>query len=69
MENKVIGELAKKLDDIGNRDWVDGFIDGYWGRDSAKTGGKDYEEGYGRGYATAETQSGLVQFHSNRKEQ
>jgi hypothetical protein len=51
-------KITERLNDIGNEDFVNGFIAGYWGREQ-ESENADYENGYGRGYATAERQTAM----------
>lgn len=53
----------------GNKDFVQGFMHGYWGEpfnDSNKT--PEYKEGYGRGYETSERESALSTYKWEKKQ-
>jgi hypothetical protein len=51
-------EIIKRVNDIGNENFVNGFTAGYWGREQ-ESENADYEDGYSRGYATAERQTAM----------
>ncbi len=53
-----IEELKEKLDSKNKELWTEGFIAGYWGREQ-ESENADYEDGYSRGYATAENQTAM----------
>lgn len=58
-----IEELKEKLDSINKELWTEGFIAGYHGRDCLLEDQEEYLDGYSRGYATSESESGISTFY------
>ena len=54
---------------IGNEDWVAGYFDGYNGKPHESGRGKDYDDGYSRGYETSERESANAQWWEQARRQ
>ena len=49
----------------GNKSWNDGFFDGYDGVPHKADRGADYDDGYARGYETAQREDAALSWRAN----